>query len=105
MSLMLGKTKVEKKKEKQKKSSNGIFSILFDSIGNKIKTIAVLLLILGSVFCLIYSIYLLINGLFLISLFSLLGIIGVYIASCFIYGFGEIIENTNRIEKNTKKEN
>jgi len=89
---------------------------MWDDIGKKIKILAKVIALIGIISSVIAGIILFVNGIKLnqnwgggnILIFSGLGtIIGgsiiSWIASWFMYGFGELIEKTNKIEKNTRK--
>lgn len=104
--FLLGKTPISNKKKptnsnKSKNTNTHDDFILFNNIGLIIKYISLFILILGSVACVVCAIYLMIKINFLFGLLTLLGIIGVYIISCFIYGFGELIVKTQEIADNT----
>lgn len=75
----------------------------FENIGGKIKTLAVIITVVGigvSVFC----------GIFMLSKHAGYGLLTIiagslvsWISSFFMYGFGELIEKTTEIAKNTKQ--
>lgn len=69
---------------------------MFDEIGNKIKTVAVALCVLGMIVSVIWGIVLFfssfLSGLLVISV----GILCAWAGSFTLYGFGELIEETQR---------
>ena len=83
-----------------------MFEDMFSNVGGKIKILAKIMLVLGMLASVIYGIYFMTNGGEFI-LFGLLiavgGVLGSWISALFIYGFGQIITNTDSISSNTRK--
>lgn len=75
---------------------------MFKNPGNKIQLVAELLFGLGAVFgsiaVFIFSILYEINF-FLCLVYIVAGVVGLYITSLFIYGFGQLILNTQSIDE------
>jgi len=82
--------------------------VLFDNIGHKTKTMAFIIFILGFIASSLYGIYIMYEGEeFLLGLLIwVIGTLVFWATSIFIYGFGELIDNTSQIVENTtqKKE-
>lgn len=79
---------------------------MFENIGGKIKTLAQVTALIGIVSSVIAGIVLMYTTLFLIGLAVLLfGSILFWISSFVLYGFGELIEKTNKIAENTLPKN
>ena len=75
---------------------------MFDRIGEKLKIVAVISLILDVIACIALAIVCFVNELVLAGILLLiLGPVAFYILSLFILGFAKIIENTDRISFNT----
>lgn len=75
----------------------------FNNIGDKIKTLAVVVSIIGIIGSVI-------GGLFLLEYDTLTGLLTAFLGSVlswvsafFVYGFGELIVKTTEIAKNTKQ--
>jgi hypothetical protein len=75
--------------------------IMFENIGDKIKGIALVEFVVGVVFALALGIIIMLLG----EIFILIGFLFIflfsflaYISSAMIYGFGELIEKSRRIE-------
>ncbi len=88
---------------------------LFGNIGKKIKIIAFVLFIVGVLFTILNLSYIVDTLDSISSIPSLSSSLGVWwlfalgtcvswIVSCFVYGFGELIERVQEIAQNTKKE-
>ena len=76
----------------------------FENIGGKIKTLAVILTILGVAASIIFGFYMLSENAITGLLIALIGSLVSWISSFFMYGFGELIEKTTEIAQNTKKD-
>ncbi len=75
---------------------------MFDNIGGKIKTLAKIFCWIGIVFSVIFGIFLIIGEQVIIGLGLLFGgSILSWISSFVLYGFGELIDNSEKIKKNT----
>ena len=82
---------------------------MFDNIGGKIKTLAVVICVIGMISSVIGGIVLwtqnsryaptILPGIIVI----VAGCLGSWVGSFFTYGFGELIENTDRIVYNTSR--
>ena len=75
---------------------------MFDNIGSKIKSLAMILFILGVIASFVFEIYffLLEEGILGVC-YWFLGLIASYLSALLLYGFGEIITKLTEIEKNT----
>ncbi len=75
---------------------------MFKDIGGKIKVFTKVLLLLEAVAAVVVGFALIevTDGLSL--LYAIAGVIVAWISSCFIYGFGEIIDKLCDIERNTR---
>ena len=76
----------------------------FQNIGGKIKTLAVIVSIVGVVASVIFCIMALTENAGIGLLIAIVGSLVSWISSFFTYGFGELIEKTTEIAKNTKKD-
>ena len=77
---------------------------MFENIGNKIKTLATVLTILGMAFSAVLALVMCSNGRIGAGLLVLfLGFVFSWIGSFCLYGFGELIEKTTEIAQNTGK--
>ncbi len=91
---------------------------MFNNIGHKIKTLAKVLCWVGIVFSVIVGIAIMTtgNGSLTINgtpaavspavigiIYMVIGCVASWIASFFAYGFGQLIENSDEIKKNTAK--
>ena len=75
---------------------------MFENIGGKIKTLAVVFAVLGIIGSIVGGILLIDVTLDVLGITVILvGIVFSWICSCFIYGFGELIETAQKIERNT----
>ena len=75
---------------------------MFDNIGSKIKSLAMILFILGVIASFVFAIYFfLIEEGILGVCYLFLGPIVSYLSVLLLYGFGEIITKLTEIEKNT----
>ncbi len=75
---------------------------LFDNVGGKIKGLARVLLILGTVISVLAGFILVAGDFATIGIpVLLLGPLLSLISAWFLYGFGEIVENTSAINRNT----
>lgn len=69
---------------------------MFNNIGGKIKTLAVVVCVIGMIGSAITAIVLWVNGLFLPGLLFLgVGCLASWIGSFFAYGLGQLIENSD----------
>ena len=76
---------------------------MFDNIGSKIKSLAMVLFILGVIASIVSAIYLFLIDEDLLGVRNLfLGPIFSYLSVLVLYGFGEIITKLTEIEKNTR---
>lgn len=77
---------------------------MFDDIGEKIQTIAGVVFILAVIGAVIGGGYMIIKDhqRLLGAVVLLGGLVGAYILSAFIYGFGELIDNSAWIEEHTR---
>ena len=70
---------------------------MFSNIGGKIKTLAVVVCVLGSIASFVSGVIMLtvgaVNGLLII----LVGVLGSWIGTLCLYGFGQLIEDTSAI--------
>ena len=79
---------------------------MFDNIGGKIKSLAkvvcwiciILFIIMGIIMCLAGPSYIIYG-----VLVAVLGSLASWIGSFVLYGFGELIDNSAKIEENTRK--
>ena len=78
---------------------------MFENIGEKIKIFAIILTVLGVLGSFIGMIAAWVEGEeFLLGLGILVGgVISSYIFSCFIYAFGELVDNSHKIAINTQR--
>ncbi|MBR2966660.1 MAG: hypothetical protein IKC52_04245 [Clostridia bacterium] len=76
---------------------------MFKNISSKIKGFAPFFLCLGILASIITGIVLMVKGAVAGLWICLLGPLASWIFSCLFYGFGELIENTSIIVKNTTK--
>lgn len=74
---------------------------MFKNIGGKIKTLAVILTVIDIIGSIVGGIVLIDMDEGLGATVIVVGILFSWINSFFIYGFGELIENTQKIERNT----
>lgn len=74
---------------------------MFKNIGGKIKTLAEILAMLGMIGSIILGIIELMAGenVLIGFLIFIIGSIASWLSSCFIYGFGQLIENTDFLVK------
>ena len=78
---------------------------MFDDIGGKIKTLAKVITVIGFILSFIVGLVLMIEISFLSGLLTVIfGCLAAWIGSFLLYGFGELIDNTARIEDKMKKE-
>lgn len=78
---------------------------MFDNIGKKIKSLAEVVTTLGIVFSILAGIVNMINTGFLVGVvFMAIGILLSWISSFFIYGFGQLIENSDQMVSLLKQE-
>ncbi|MBE7076367.1 MAG: hypothetical protein E7374_00550 [Clostridiales bacterium] len=75
----------------------------FDKIGEKIKTLAVVFSIIGVSVSIVFGIHTLFKNAPLGILIIIIGSFCSWISSFFIYGYGELINKTTEIAKNTKQ--
>ena len=72
---------------------------MFSNIGGKIKTLAVVVCVLGSIASFVSGVIMLtvgaVNGLLII----LVGVLGSWIGTLCLYGFGQLIEDTSAIRE------
>ena len=80
---------------------------MFDNIGAKIKTLAKVICWIGIIFSVIAGIAGIVNGTAQSVVAGIttiiVGCLMSWIGSFFAYGFGQLIENTDEIRKNTGK--
>ena len=76
----------------------------FENIGGKIKTLAQVVAILGVIVSVIAGLFVLDDSALYGVLIAFVGSVLSWISSLFIYGFGELIDKTTEIAKNTKKD-
>ena len=77
---------------------------MYDDIGGKIKTLAIWLVVIGSIASVVLGLYTLYtnSNLFFIAILEIvLYPLLLWISSWLLYGFGELIENTSIIAGNT----
>ena len=94
-------------------------NFLWSDIGKKIKLLAKILAVLGVIGSVLAFIIFFFGGIVVIIdqgvgpgfvmmglgfVYLIAGIVGSWVLSWFMYGFGELIEKTNEIAKNTSKE-
>ena len=76
---------------------------MFDKIGNKIKTLALVTSIITIVACVFVAIYMAIEKQYWYAAgFATLGPLFAWISSFVLYGFGQLIENSDKIANNTE---
>jgi len=93
-------TNVEFENAQHKKSE----TILFSNIGKKIKTLASVVAWLGIILCGVLGFFLTIaTGRIEWLLIAAIGALISWISSFVLYGFGQLIENTDEIRKSLKK--
>ena len=78
---------------------------MYDNIGGKIKAVAFVEFGIGFIAAILSGVFLLGSMGLLALLVILFGIIGAWISSLMIYGFGEIIDKLCEIAKNTSDTN
>ena len=76
----------------------------FQNIGKKIKTLAVIVSIVGVVVSIIFGMTVMTGNAGVGLLIAILGSLASWVSSFFTYGFGELIEKTTEIANNTKKD-
>ena len=77
---------------------------MFDNIGNKIKTLALVTSILTIIACVFVAIYMAIEEQYWYAAgFAILGPLSAWISSFVLYGFGQLIENSDKIANNTEE--
>ena len=76
----------------------------FQNIGKKIKTLAVIVSIVGVVVSIICGMTVMTGNAGVGLLIAILGSLASWVSSFFSYGFGELIEKTTEIANNTKKD-
>ena len=76
----------------------------FQNIGAKIKTLAVVVTILGIAVSVVAGLYMINDDALSGVLVAFIGSVLSWISAFFVYGFGELIEKTTEIAKNTKKD-
>ena len=78
---------------------------MFNNIGKKIKNLAKIICTLEYAFFLLYALFLaatlfsqeeILQGLLLFLLYAAIGFLIAWISSIFVYGFGELIENSSK---------
>ena len=74
----------------------------FENIGSKIKTLAVVLTVVGIVASVIFGFFILSANAGYGLLIMIVGSLISWVSSFFTYGFGELIEKTTEIARNTK---
>ena len=77
---------------------------MFNNIGGKLKLLAKIVTVIGIVFSIIYGCLLMESSIFVGFLYILLGSLIAYVSSFALYGFGQLIENSDEILKTLKKE-
>lgn len=82
---------------------------MFDNIGGKIKTLAKVICWIGIIVSIIAGIVAGVamgsgSGVLVAILIIVIGALCSWIGSFLLYGFGELIDNTKKIEENTRKE-
>ena len=76
---------------------------MFDNIGNKIKTLALVTSIITIVACVFVSILMAVREQYwYAAVFVTLGPLFAWISSFLLYGFGQLIENSDKIANNTE---
>lgn len=75
----------------------------FENIGSKIKTLAVILTVVGIVASVLIGMFMLTVNAGYGLLIMIVGSLISWVSSFFTYGFGELIEKTTEISKNTKE--
>ena len=78
---------------------------MFDNIGSKIKSWAKIVCWVGIVISVITSLTFMENAAFLGLMLLTIGPLVSWVASLFLYGFGELIEKTTEIAENTRCSN
>ena len=76
----------------------------FENIGSKIKTLAIITTIVGLATSVFLGLYILTTNALYGVLIALIGSLVSWLSAFFMYGFGELIEKTTEITKNTKKD-
>ena len=75
---------------------------MFNNIGNKIKILAVVISIITIVCCVFIAIYNLSEGAYLYALiYAVVGPMLAWISSFLLYGFGQLIENSDKMAQDT----
>ena len=80
---------------------------MFSNVGQKIMGLATLVCWIGIIVSILTGIIMMAasESLVLVGLLTaVVGSLGSWIGSWFTYGFGELLETTKKIEKNTRKE-
>ena len=76
---------------------------MYDNIGGKIKTLAMVQCFIGAVISIIIGFVLIMEKAALLGLLVMvMGVVCSWILSFLIYGFGELVENTAQIARNTR---
>lgn len=79
---------------------------MFDNIGGKIKTLTKVLMWISISVFFIYGIVLIFDNEVLKGfLVMVVGFLGSWLSSFFLYGFGQLIENSDNLVKNTERQN
>ncbi|MCH5183452.1 MAG: hypothetical protein J1E00_04670 [Oscillospiraceae bacterium] len=77
---------------------------MFSNIGGKIKMLAMVLCGIGSAASILLGIVLLVNEAIIVGIiFMLIGPLLSWIGSFILYGFGHLVENSDRMVSNTAK--
>lgn len=77
---------------------------MFNNIGEKIKGAAVVLVLFGNIFSFCGAMYYWVNGMLLVGIVILiLGCILSWFGAFLVYGFGELIDQTNNISKSVQR--
>ena len=78
---------------------------MFENTGRKIKDFAYILFVIGVIASLITGIFFIRFSSFVVFGIIIGGIISSYISSLFIYGFGKLVENSDKlVEQGEKKD-
>jgi hypothetical protein len=70
---------------------------MFNDIGKKIKTLAELICWIGILISLILGLIFVIENIFVGFIIFIIGVLSSWVGSIFLYGFGELVDNSTKI--------
>ena len=78
---------------------------MFENIGSKLKSVASLSTIVGIIFSCIFGIIIMLGNFLTGFIVAIVGSLLSWLGSLTMYGLGQLVENTDSIAQNTKRQN